>query len=379
MSKPEERWMRAKIGDLIRLEYGRSLVGATRSGEGYPVFGSSGLVGHNSMALVDGPGIIVGRKGTVGALAWSPMHFWPIDTTYYVCWRNEKLVDRRWTYWLLSTLPLKRLDSSTGVPGLNRNDAYRISIPLPPIKEQRRIARILDTAEEAIRSTELFIAKLEQAKQGLLHNFLTRGTDSWAVTSVGSVGEVLLGRQRSPQHQKGRFLVPYLRVANVFDGFIDYSDILRMNFTPREQEIYGLKNGDLLLNEGQSLELVGRCAIYEGRPDLHCFQNTLVRYRCSESLIPKFAYLTFKRWLILGRFMQVAKKTTSMAHLGASRFAAMSMAVPSLEEQRTIVAIFDSCECRIELERYQLAKQKLMKQGLMDDLLTGRVRAGVSG
>jgi len=258
---------------------------------------------------------------------------------------------------------------------------------------------ILDTADQAIRSTEQLIAKHEQAKQGLLHELLTRGikedgrfrdTDShpemfrttraglipvsWDVASVGDVGDVLLGRQRSPQHQKGRFMLPYLRVANVFDGFIDYSDVLSMNFTPREQEVYGLRSGDLLLNEGQSLELVGRCAIYEGRPGLHCFQNTLVRYRCSEAIIPRFAYLTFKYWLTLGRFMQIAKKTTSMAHLGASRFAAMPIAVPSLTEQQAIVAAFESFERRIMFERDQLAKHRLIKQGLMDDLLTGRVR-----
>jgi len=270
---------------------------------------------------------------------------------------------------------------------------------IPDLTKQRRIAEVLDAADEAIWSTERLIAKLERAKGGLLSNLLTRGIDahhrfrdidlhpemfavtstgripaSWDVVSVGDVGDVLLGRQRSPQHQKGRFLVPYLRVANVFEGFIDYSDVLSMNFTPREQEIYGLRSGDLLLNEGQSLELVGRCAVYEGRPDLHCFQNTLVRYRCSESIIPKFAYLTFKYWLALGRFMHVAKKTTSMAHLGASRFAAMPIAVPSLKEQQDIVVVFDSFERRIMIEHDQLAKQKLMKQGLMYDLLTGRVQ-----
>ena len=75
--------------------------------------------------------------------------------------------------------------------------------------------------------------------------------------------------------------MPYLRVANVFDGWIDYSDVLEMDFTPTERETFSLLPNDLLLNEGQSLELVGRSSMYLGKPNRYCFQNTLVRFRCT--------------------------------------------------------------------------------------------------
>ncbi|MGH3218319.1 MAG: restriction endonuclease subunit S [Streptosporangiaceae bacterium] len=261
---------------------------------------------------------------------------------------------------------------------VNLASLRHLPIVLPSIIEQRRIAEVLDVADEAIRLAERLSAKLEQAREGLLLDFFEHLPASWNVMSVGDVGDVLLGRQRSPQQQRGRFLMPYLRVANVFDGHIDYTDVLTMNFTPREQEIYGLREGDLLLNEGQSLELVGRCAVYRGQPSFHCFQNTLVRYRCSAEMIPEFAYLTFKYWLITGRFMQVAKKTTSMAHLGASRFAAMPITLPPLNDQRSIVAIFAAIGDRIGLENAELAKYRHVKQGLTDDLLMGRLRVGAA-
>jgi type I restriction enzyme S subunit len=72
-------------------------------------------------------------------------------------------------------------------------------------------------------------------------------------------------------------MIPYLRVANVFDGWISTEDVLQMRFTDTEFQRYHLKTGDILLNEGQSLELVGRSAIYGGAPPKCCFQNTLVR------------------------------------------------------------------------------------------------------
>ena len=99
MSEFARPWSHFRIGDLVALDYGRALPDSARSGGGYPVYGSSGQVGRNATALVEGPGIVVGRKGTVGAITWSTESFWPIDTTYYVRWLNERQLDRRWTYW----------------------------------------------------------------------------------------------------------------------------------------------------------------------------------------------------------------------------------------------------------------------------------------
>jgi type I restriction enzyme S subunit len=108
---------------------------------------------------------------------------------------------------------------------------------------------------------------------------LPRLPERWAWATVEDAGEVRLGRQRSPQHHSGAHMRPYLRVANVFEDRIDISDVKRMNFTPREFEVYLLKEGDILLNEGQSLELVGRPAMYRNEIPDCCFQNTLIRFR----------------------------------------------------------------------------------------------------
>ena len=86
--------------------------------------------------------------------------------------------------------------------------------------------------------------------------------EGWSYVSVETVGFVQLGRQRAPKHHAGANMRPYLRVANVYEDRIDLSDVKEMNFTPEEFEIFRLKPNDILLNEGQSLELVGRPAIY---------------------------------------------------------------------------------------------------------------------
>ncbi|MCK9276506.1 MAG: restriction endonuclease subunit S [Methanoculleus sp.] len=129
---------------------------------------------------------------------------------------------------------------------------------------------------------------------------------------------------------------PYLRVANVFDAYFDYNDVLKMDFDKRDFETYCLQKGDILLNEGQSRELVGRCAIFYGAIEDCCFQNTLIRYRAGGKVLTEYAYAYFQYCFNFGVFAAVASQTTSVAHLGADRFGALLMPVPPKEEQGKI-------------------------------------------
>lgn len=142
--------------------------------------------------------------------------------------------------------------------------------------------------------------------------------------------------------------VPYLRVANVFDGYIDFADLNRMPFKPQEIETYRLKRGDILLNEGQSVELVGRCAMYVGGPEDCCFQNTLIRYRSGPETDPDYAVQLFRYCQAIGVFSRIAVKTNSIAHLGVTRFAELELPFPVFEEQNKIAAVLRTWDEAIE-------------------------------
>jgi type I restriction enzyme S subunit len=130
---------------------------------------------------------------------------------------------------------------------------------------------------------------------------------------------------------------PYLRVANVFENRINTSDVLQMNFTPAEEKRYRLVEGDILLNEGQSRELVGRPAMFRGEVPGACFQNTLVRFRARDGLVdPRYALSVFRYYLRAGFFQAVCKWTTNIAHLGAERFASMPFPLAPPSEQKRI-------------------------------------------
>ena len=162
--------------------------------------------------------------------------------------------------------------------------------------------------------------------------------DGWAWTSVAGVGELRLGRQRSPKWHTGPNMRPYLRVANVFEDRIDVSDVKSMHFEPHEVAIFELRSGDVLLNEGQTPELLGRPAIYRDELPGSCFTNSLIRLRPHPGILSKWALIVFRHYLHSGRFKRESQITTNIAHLSLGRLSPIEFPVPPSAEQERIVA-----------------------------------------
>ena len=164
--------------------------------------------------------------------------------------------------------------------------------------------------------------------------------EGWVSARMSEVGECRVGVRKTPERHTGEHLRPYLRVANVYEDRIDISDVLEMNFSPKELELYRLEENDILLNEGQSLELVGRPAMYRNEVPGACFQNTLVRFRAVEGVIPAYALIVFRHYLHSKRFQAIARWSTNIAHLGFERFTEMEFPLPPTAEQKRIVTDF---------------------------------------
>jgi type I restriction enzyme, S subunit len=162
------KWDKTSLGNVISLEYGKSLPDRNRKTGKIPVYGSGGIGGFHDKSLVSGPGIIVGRKGTVGSVYWETEDFFPIDTVYYVV-PNEKEITMRFSYYLLKYLPLNSLNTDAAVPGLNRNNALRLKIKLPKLEAQNQITEILSAYDDLIENNRRRIRLLEKSAQ-LLYN-----------------------------------------------------------------------------------------------------------------------------------------------------------------------------------------------------------------
>jgi type I restriction enzyme S subunit len=123
-------WEPQRLENIMELSYGKSLTKTDRKVGNYPVYGSGGITGCHNKKLVSGPGVIVGRKGTVGALYWEDRDFFAIDTSFYVQPKNGATLEV--LFYLLQTLGLEKMNTDAAVPGLNRNNVYRLPVPKYP-------------------------------------------------------------------------------------------------------------------------------------------------------------------------------------------------------------------------------------------------------
>jgi len=154
-------WVDTTVGDFCPFTYGKGLPERARNSAGtVPVFGSNGVVGTHDDSYVNEPGIIIGRKGTVGAVHYSPTPFWPIDTTFYVA--DAETRDLRFTYYLLRALPLEQMNADSAVPGLNRDAAHSVRIRVPDLEGQRRIAHMLGKLDDKIELNRRMNRTLEK-------------------------------------------------------------------------------------------------------------------------------------------------------------------------------------------------------------------------
>lgn len=126
-------WRMGKLGEILELLYGKALKADTRVSGKYPVIGSSGIVDYHNKFLVEAPGIVIGRKGTIGEVIWIDENFFPIDTTFYI---RDLLgvAGLYFHYFLLKEQEFKKIASDSAVPGLNRNQGMDNIVTIPNIE-----------------------------------------------------------------------------------------------------------------------------------------------------------------------------------------------------------------------------------------------------
>jgi type I restriction enzyme S subunit len=168
---PKE-WHVAKLGDVCKLAYGKSLTANNRSPGNVAVFGSDGQIGWHDAALVKGPGIVIGRKGNAGKVNWSQGDFFPIDTTFYVQLRMENL-PLNYLFYALQLLDLPNVSGDSAVPGLNREMAYSLDTLIPAQSVLEVFERLLSPLRSRIDANEQESRTLAAIHDALLPKLLS--------------------------------------------------------------------------------------------------------------------------------------------------------------------------------------------------------------
>ena len=319
--------------------------------------------------------IVMSWSGTITVVPWDRGPAWLNQHLFRVDPRRG--TDPRFLRHVLEVaLPdLVAAAHGTTMKHIKRGDLLKFRVAIPEPEEQRWIAEILDTIDETIQAAERVIAKLWLAHHGVVRAIL-RDCDDGRRVSLREVAEVSGGLSISSSRPVGDPVeVPYLRVANVQDGFIDTSTMRTVSVSRADIDRFSVKAGDVLMNEGGDFDKLGRGAVWDGSisPCLH--QNHVFRVRCKPGeMVPEFLALFCQSAEGKAYFVKSSKQTTNLASINKSQLGSLPTLAPSIEAQLKVVETQRASVSKVEAERLSLSKLSRTRAGLAADLLSGRVR-----
>lgn len=234
-------------------------------------------------------------------------------------------------------------------PRTNWTSLAEYEIELMPLNEQRRYVAKLNQILAVADSLRQLSDVAESARLShLLHLFRRSrgGADhfppDWAIRKVGECGSIQVGIRKHPGSLTGSNMRPYLRVANVLDDRITWDEISSIHVPDADLVRCELQNGDILVNKGNSIDLVGRASVFrtsESPIQEVYFQDHLMRFRPNADIDPTYALAYFQHLLYTSQFVRIAGASTSIATIPLAAFEGLSFPVPPLSEQRAISEI----------------------------------------
>jgi type I restriction enzyme S subunit len=156
-------WQTGVLGDVLTFQRGFDITKKEQQEGPHPVISSSGFQSTHSDSKVKGPGVVIGRKGTLGNVFYSEHNFWPHDTTLWVKDFHDN--NEKFSYYFLKTLHLEQYDCGASNPTINRNHIHLLPVNFPPLETQRKIASILSTYDDLIENNTRRIKTLEEMAQ----------------------------------------------------------------------------------------------------------------------------------------------------------------------------------------------------------------------
>jgi type I restriction enzyme, S subunit len=348
MSEYPPFWVKTSLGNILQFNYGKSLPGHGRSGEGFPVYGSNGIVGYHNVALTTGETLIIGRKGSVGEVHFSARACVPIDTTYYVD-RFYGMPARYWFY-QLKNLNLGDLNKATAIPGINREDAYNAEVYLAPLNEQKRIADKLDSllarvdaCRDRLDRIPLILKRFRQSvlsatTSGQLtdENWLQNEDDETTIFCLSQVIKQLkTGPFGSALHRSDYVLngIPVINPMHINDGSITPTSEMTVSEEKAEQlQEYLLQEGDIILARRG---VMGRCAVVGIKEQGWLCGSGSMIIRTTNRILPKYLQIVLSGRDIV-KVLEANAVGSTMVNLNQRILLDLEIPVPSIAIQELV-------------------------------------------
>lgn len=261
-------------------------------------------------------------------------------------------------------------------PVVSCPDLARFLIPLPSLAEQEAIAEALGDADALIESLEQLVAKKRHLKQAAMQQLLTGKKrlpgfeGEWESKTVGELVDMVRNGAVYRPDASGRSRIT--RIETISAGVIDFSRTGTFEFSP-ELAHYRMITGDILFSHINSVEHIGKTAIYNGGRELFHGMNLLL-VRVNSSADARFLHQLLNLGATRQRLRALAKQAVSQASINTAELKAFELWIPDPAEQVAIAGILADMDAEIEAIEAKLAKARQIKQGMMQELLTGRTR-----
>ncbi|WP_437802519.1 restriction endonuclease subunit S [Sorangium sp. So ce693] len=363
-------WRVCLLGDEITLQRGVDITKATCRPGSIPVVSSGGVTAYHDTSIADGPGVLLGRKGSVGAVHYVEGPYWPHDTTLWV--KDFKGNVPRFVYHFFGQFPIGDYEASTSNPTLNRNNIHPVEVLWPPIPEQRRIADILDKADAIRRKRKEAIALTEELlRSAFLEMFgdPVANPKKWSVIAMGDAISSFEAGWSANGEPRVRNDDEYgvLKVSSVTSGYFRPEEHKAVFSGNVDRELVTPRRGDLIFSRANTQELVAACCLVEQDDPRLFLPDKLWR------IVPEGEVVTaeFLKSLLShpGFRFELTKRATgtsgSMLNISMEKVRSVAMPAPPLLLQRR----FSSLVWRVYEARARQIDASRVGEELFDSLV----------
>ena len=355
-------WKECVLGDIVTFQRGFDITKKEQVHGIYPVVSSSGVKSYHKSAKVKGPGITIGRKGTLGTVFYLKTDFWPHDTTLWVKDFHGNLPS--FIYYFLKKFNFELFDVGSSNPTLNRNHIHLLPTLLPPLPEQRAIASVLSSLDDKIDLLHRQNKTLEAMAETLFRQWFVKEADEgWEEKPLSNVANFLNGlacQKYPPENDIDK--LPVLKIKELRNGFTKDFDWATTDVKPE----YIVENGDVIFSWSASLMV----KMWDGEKCIlnqHLFKVTSKDY-------PKWFYYQWCKHY-LDEFVSISTShATTMGHIKRGDLDVAMVLVPSKKELEEMTIIMDSLIEKLIKITKQIRTLEKLRDTLLPKLMSGEVR-----
>ena len=380
--KQIQEFKETKIGDVCPFVYGKGLSEKERNTGKIPVYGSNGIVGWHDKSFLNGPCIIIGRKGSIGKIHHSQIPCWPIDTTFYI--EENQNYHLKFIFYLLKFVNLENMDSDTSVPGLNRNAVHEVKISIPEKTGQMRISQVLENLDTKIENLQTQNKILEQTAQAIFKSWFvnfdgqTEFEDSelgqipkgWSVDTIFSHCEqVNYGYTQSSSTEP---VGPkFLRITDIVKDVISWSDVPFCEIDPKHFEKYQLHDGDIVIaRTGASTGDNKLITI----PPKSVFASYLIRLRLKSRFMSEYIALFLQSITYKNYIHSILGEKSAQPNANAKTLTNCKITTPEKEILKKFAVISQSVHQHIEKNNHSISQLEQTRDALLPKLMSGEIR-----